>query len=108
LALMLTVGTNLLGIVTVPFMMGLVLNGADVSLDALDLLFKLGLTIFIPLAVGKVLRDSVAAVPLFMTANKVLMGFVNNGSLAFVVFQEASRSADSITSLPADRYFEEY
>eukprot|EP00242_Pyramimonas_sp_CCMP2087_P003011 CAMPEP_0198228728 /NCGR_PEP_ID=MMETSP1445-20131203/113750_1 /TAXON_ID=36898 /ORGANISM="Pyramimonas sp., Strain CCMP2087" /LENGTH=413 /DNA_ID=CAMNT_0043909147 /DNA_START=295 /DNA_END=1536 /DNA_ORIENTATION=- len=105
LALMLTVGTNLLGIVTVPFMMGLVLNGADVSLDALDLLFKLGLTIFLPLAVGKVFRDSVAAVPPFMMANKVLMGFVNNGSLAFVVFQVASRSADSITSVPADRIF---
>ena len=105
---MLTVGTNLLGIVTMPFMLGLVLNGANVSLDALDLLFPLGLTIFLPLAVGKVFRDSVAAVPLFMRANKVLMGIVNNGSLAFVVFQVASRSADSITGVPADRYFEEY
>ena len=42
------------GILSVPFMLGLVLDGADVKLDAPALLLKLALTIFLPLVVGKV------------------------------------------------------
>eukprot|EP00240_Pyramimonas_obovata_P004112 CAMPEP_0118921850 /NCGR_PEP_ID=MMETSP1169-20130426/990_1 /TAXON_ID=36882 /ORGANISM="Pyramimonas obovata, Strain CCMP722" /LENGTH=343 /DNA_ID=CAMNT_0006862641 /DNA_START=403 /DNA_END=1434 /DNA_ORIENTATION=- len=105
LALMITVGSNLLGILTVPFMLGLVLDGADVTLDAPALLLKLCLTIFLPLVLGKVFRDSFEAVPKFLAANKVIMGMVNNGSLAFVVFQVASRSSKAITSVPAERIF---
>lgn len=45
LALLLTVGSNLLGILTVPFAVKLILDSEDFNLDALSLLLKLLITI---------------------------------------------------------------
>ncbi len=56
-ALMLTVLSNLVGIVTVPFVLSLLLGAlGDVELSALDLLAKLCLTILLPLSAGRYLR----------------------------------------------------
>lgn len=55
LALFLTVSTNILGIVTVPYVLKLTLRGSStISIDALDLFFKLTCTVLVPTLVGKV------------------------------------------------------
>ena len=55
LALLLTVGTNLLGILTVPFMLRAVLSGSgNVSVQPADLVIKLLYTVLVPTIVGKV------------------------------------------------------
>ena len=36
---------------------------------------------------AQIFRDSWEEVPKFLARNKVIMGMVNNGSLAFIVFQ---------------------
>ena len=61
LALLLTVVTNTIGIVTVPFVLSHLLGAlGQVELSATDLLVKLLATILLPLAVGRYLRTFVA------------------------------------------------
>ena len=102
LALLLTVSTNLLGIVTVPFMLQFIFGSStEVSIDAQNLLIKLLLTILLPLAVGKLVRDLAKPVETFMKANKKRMSMLNNACLAAVVWQTISRSADDIIAQSA-------
>lgn len=55
LALFLTVATNVLGIVSVPYELKLILRGSSsVSIDALDLFVKLICTVLVPTIIGKV------------------------------------------------------
>ena len=58
MALLLTVGTNLLGILTMPFMLYLVLGGASTggALSPVALLITLVKSILIPLAIGAAAR----------------------------------------------------
>ena len=53
LSLLLSVGTNLLAVVIMPFSLQLILSSGDIQLDGADLLWKLLLTILLPLVVGK-------------------------------------------------------
>lgn len=56
LALMLTVVTNLLGIVTVPYELRLLLQGSNVvSVEPGPLVLKLCITVLVPAVIGKVL-----------------------------------------------------
>lgn len=96
LALILTCGSNLLGVISVPFMIRLVLQESDVRLDPVQLLAKLALTILLPLALGKTFRECVKQVPAFCTRNKTILGMVNNGSLVMIVWQTCSRSSANI------------
>ena len=61
LALMLSVGTNLLAVVSVPLWLSAVLNSTGVEMDAGSLLLKLIVSLLVPLVVGKLLQG-VAAV----------------------------------------------
>lgn len=105
LALALTCGSNLLGVLTVPFMIKLVLGQLDVSLDPVNLLVKLAITILIPISVGKAVRETFKAVPKFCTANKTILGMVNNGSLVAIVWQTCSRSSSDILDQTAATIF---
>lgn len=88
LALMLTVTTNVLAVFTVPFTVPLVIASAqNVNVDPADLLVKLVITILVPLLVGKALRELFPAVRRFVTAHKVGLGLLNNGSLICIVWQ---------------------
>ena len=56
LAMMLTVGTNLLAVLTLPVALKFLLQFAEVNIDALDLLWKLSITKLVPLVIGKAVR----------------------------------------------------
>jgi len=60
LALLFTVAGNITGIVTAPLMVKLVLGSiTNAKVDSLDLLVKLGVSILMPVLVGKALRELV-------------------------------------------------
>ena len=68
LALLLTVCTNLLGVVTVPFYLSLLLGVGGFHLDPLPLLVNLVLMILLPLALGKAAREASPRVQAFVKA----------------------------------------
>ncbi|KAJ1485687.1 SBF-like CPA transporter family-domain-containing protein [Baffinella frigidus] len=57
MALLLTVSSNVLGIFTSPVLLYLFADLGGVSFPVGTLLWKLGLTVFVPLVVGKLLRE---------------------------------------------------
>ena len=72
LALLFTVAGNITGIVTAPLMVKAVLGSlTNAKIDSLDLLVKLGVSILMPVLVGKATRE---AVPLIRRAAHGLAG----------------------------------
>lgn len=55
LSLILSVATNIMGVVTVPFLLTLVVGAGGDSIQPLDLLGKLCLTILVPVIIGKLM-----------------------------------------------------
>eukprot|EP01025_Chloroclados_australasicus_P005954 TRINITY_DN11966_c0_g1_i11.p1 TRINITY_DN11966_c0_g1~~TRINITY_DN11966_c0_g1_i11.p1 ORF type:complete len:432 (-),score=31.85 TRINITY_DN11966_c0_g1_i11:2800-4095(-) len=100
LALMITVCSNVLGVLTAPFALKLILEGVveGVSINAVQLLIKLLLTILLPLIVGKVVRHTNQRILKFGKKHKVELSMVNNGSLIMVVWQTISKSQESIVN----------
>lgn len=97
LALMLTVCSNLLGILTVPFTINLIISSAgNVDIDTIELLLKLLFTILIPLLIGKTLRELSLRVQQFAKAQKTTLSLISNGSLIFIVWQTLSRSQEDL------------
>jgi len=109
LALMLTVVSNLLGVFTVPFLLELVVDSADVSVDGVALLLKLAVSILLPLAVGKSMREFLGGfsktVQRFVTRHKVELGLTNNAALLCIVWQNLSRSRDDLINCSAGEIF---
>ena len=97
LALMLTVTTNLIGILTVPFFVQwIVASGTSVEIDAADLLMKMALTVLVPLIVGKAIRESSQRIQEFVKAHKVALGLISNANLICIVWQNLSTSRDTL------------
>lgn len=74
LALLLTVSSNLLGILTVPFFLSLLLSVSGIVIDPLPLLTKLLLTLFVPLVLGKLARERIVGVQPWLKRHKVAVG----------------------------------
>ncbi|QDZ18246.1 putative sodium/metabolite cotransporter [Chloropicon primus] len=97
LALLLTVGTNLLGILTVPFAVKLVLDSEeDFDFDALSLLIKLAITILAPLILGKLLRHSHQALGKFAKEKKQKFSMANSLCLVLIVWQTLSKAQPEV------------
>jgi sodium/bile acid cotransporter 7 len=114
LALMLTVTTNILGVFTVPFILNAVLTSAPGGNDsgeaensnamvdaAAALLLKLVISIIIPMAVGKLVRENVASAPRFTAKYKVELGLLNNASLVAIVWMSVSKSRGQLVGASA-------
>ncbi len=91
LALLLTVGTNLLGIITVPYELRLVLAGSQVlSVDPGALVLKLIITVLVPTVIGKAARELSAWVRSFVASYKVQLSMFSTFNLALIVWQTLS------------------
>ncbi|CAG9467676.1 unnamed protein product [Pedinophyceae sp. YPF-701] len=99
LALMLTVVTNLLGIVTSPWWLKAIIRGSNSSVDAVDLLLKLLLTILLPVTVGKALRELIKPIQAFVKKHKRAISLTTNGLLIMIVWMSISGSASTIKSV---------
>ncbi|XP_076926729.1 putative sodium/metabolite cotransporter BASS4, chloroplastic [Bidens hawaiensis] len=93
LALAMTVISNLLGILFVPFSISkLVAGGVGTSVPAGQLFKSLIVTLLIPLIIGKVFRESFKGVADFTDNNRKLLSNLNSLLLSLVPWIQVSRS----------------
>ncbi|QDZ24250.1 putative sodium/metabolite cotransporter [Chloropicon primus] len=106
LALMLTVGSNLLSIATIPFFVSYVLaQGSEIklSVDAFVLFKSLVKSILVPMLAGVALRSKVPRVTEWVDANKKALSMVSASLLISVPLAELSSSvAKGLTLLPSE------
>lgn len=99
LALLLCVGSNTIGIFTVPYLLrGMLSSTSGVKLNAVKLLVNLFICIFVPLVIGKALL-SIRQVEAFCKRHPTLLKLLNNGSLIAIVWQSISRAQVSYCAL---------
>ncbi|PNH04640.1 putative sodium/metabolite cotransporter BASS4, chloroplastic [Tetrabaena socialis] len=94
LALLMTVATNVLGIFISPLIVTMILSSAikNIKVDALDLVIKLGVSIIIPLIVGKAVRELSAPALRFAVKYKVPLYLINQFQIVMIVWQTLSHS----------------
>ncbi|CAI9091342.1 OLC1v1026350C1 [Oldenlandia corymbosa var. corymbosa] len=93
LALAMTVLSNLLGILVIPFSISkFIASGVGVSVPTEQLLRSLVLTLLLPLILGKVLRESTKSVADFCDRNRKLLSVMNAALLSLVPWMQISRS----------------
>jgi sodium/bile acid cotransporter 7 len=92
--------TNLLGIVTVPYTLRLVLSSsggtAAVSVEPQALVVKLLLTVLVPTVLGKLARDFIPPVCRFVTRYKTQLSMFSTLNLAAIVWQTLSGARDTL------------
>ncbi|PKI44312.1 hypothetical protein CRG98_035294 [Punica granatum] len=94
LALAMTVISNLLGILIVPFSISkFIADGVGVTVPTEQLLRSLVLTLLIPLILGKVLRESIKGLAEFVDAKKKLFSKISAIFLSLVPWIQVSRSS---------------
>eukprot|EP01059_Diplonema_ambulator_P020726 TRINITY_DN3460_c0_g2_i1.p1 TRINITY_DN3460_c0_g2~~TRINITY_DN3460_c0_g2_i1.p1 ORF type:complete len:396 (+),score=124.77 TRINITY_DN3460_c0_g2_i1:46-1188(+) len=104
-ALLLSVVSNLLGAVTVPFALKLVLNGLKVKLEAVKMILKLILVLLIPSAAGKVLTVTVKQAAVLTARFKIPLTLISNANLAMMVWMSLSKSQSIIIKQSAGTIF---
>nr|BCL66176.1 hypothetical protein [Volvox reticuliferus] len=94
LALLMTVTTNILGIFISPLVVKMILSSSikDIKVNALDLVVKLGVSIIIPLLLGKGVRELWAPALRFAKKFKVPLYLVNQFQIVMIVWQTLSHS----------------
>ncbi|KAL3156037.1 hypothetical protein ABBQ32_013025 [Trebouxia sp. C0010 RCD-2024] len=91
LALFLTVFTNLLGIVTVPFGLKLVLAGTDtLSVNPARLVASLLLTVLVPTILGMLCSHYIRWVAVMVKRHKVKLTLFSHTNLAMIIWQTLS------------------
>ncbi|KAI8031415.1 hypothetical protein LOK49_LG01G00343 [Camellia lanceoleosa] len=94
LALAMTVISNLLGILIVPFSISvLIANGVGVSVPTKQLFRNLVLTLLVPLLLGKVFRESFKGLAVFVDQNRKLFSVISALLLGLVPWIQVSRSS---------------
>eukprot|EP00898_Chlorokybus_atmophyticus_P008906 jgi/Chlat1/9016/Chrsp94S08290 len=94
LALFFTIATNLLGIVSVPYELRLLLNNSTVSVNPADLVVKLLLTVLVPTVIGKVVCSNSARVQSFVKRRRVELSLFSSANLVCIVWQTLSGARD--------------
>lgn len=95
LALLFTVAGNILGIITAPLAVKIVLGSmTDAKVDSLDLLVKLGVSILMPVLVGKALRELVKPIRDNVYKYKAALYLVNNLQITMIVWQKLSSARE--------------
>mmetsp|Transcript_16138 Transcript_16138/g.22749 ORF Transcript_16138/g.22749 Transcript_16138/m.22749 type:complete len:341 (-) Transcript_16138:295-1317(-) len=102
LALLLTVFSNLIGVVTTPFWLKFMLASTDVEIDAVDLLIKMFISVLVPLVIGQVIHNLVPSTVPWCASHKILLRIISITSLSMIVWQTISRSASEILSVSGE------
>eukprot|EP00879_Flechtneria_rotunda_P018174 GHRR01019062.1.p1 GENE.GHRR01019062.1~~GHRR01019062.1.p1 ORF type:complete len:396 (+),score=106.21 GHRR01019062.1:378-1565(+) len=102
LALLFTVSSNIIGIVTSPLAVKVVLGSrTDAKVNSLDLLVKLGVSILMPLVVGKSLRELVKPVRDNICKYKAPLYLINNLQITLIVWQKLSSAREVLVEQEA-------
>ncbi|KAL4434255.1 hypothetical protein ABPG75_000696 [Micractinium tetrahymenae] len=102
LALMLTVGTNIIGIFTMPLCLKALFSGTDfdLSIDMAALLVNLLISVLVPSVIGKALRDLCPPIRKFVTRHRVFLGLFSTANLAFIIWQVLSGAQHILVDQP--------
>ncbi|XP_020580790.1 probable sodium/metabolite cotransporter BASS4, chloroplastic [Phalaenopsis equestris] len=92
LALAMTVISNFLGTMTVPISLALFVGGVGVSIPTVQLFKSLVMTLLVPLALGKVLRDFIKSVAVCVDKNRQYLSMTSAILLSLVPWMQVSRS----------------
>lgn len=97
LSLFLTVVSNLLGTVTVPFLLGVYLSGSDtVHIDPVKLVVKMIISVLVPTVVGMATRRFIAAVPAFTKEYRVQLSMLSTFNLIMMEWMSLSTARNSL------------
>ena len=97
LALLLTVLTNTAGILTLPFVLAYLLGAiGHVELSAADLLYKLCISVLLPLGIGKFLRRHVAT---WVDAQRPRLSLASNTALISIPWMKFSESSERLVQV---------
>lgn len=98
LSLFLTVVSNLLGIVTVPFLLRIYLanNASNVTVDPVKLAFKLTITVLIPSVFGMCIRRSFSVVPAITKKYKTELSMFSTFNLVMIVWMALSSARNNL------------
>ncbi|CAN6977917.1 unnamed protein product [Brassica rapa subsp. trilocularis] len=100
LALAVTVASNLLGILTIPFWVSrYIAGGVGVSFPTDQLFRSLIVTLLVPLIIGKVIRESFKGFANFVDNNRKLFSRMNAICLSLVPWIQVSRSRSLLLSV---------
>ncbi len=89
-ALIMTVALNIVGVFTIPFMLGLTLdNGADISIEPLPLLQKLMLLVLLPFILGLLAKRVMSLNP-----KHVVLQYLPSGCVIATVWMALSESSE--------------
>ncbi|EFJ40825.1 hypothetical protein VOLCADRAFT_99308 [Volvox carteri f. nagariensis] len=99
IALLLTVGTNMVGVLTMPLYLKLLFlnfdtGGLRLNVNIPDLLLKLTLTILVPSVLGKLLRELSRPVESFAKQYRTPLSITSTTNLACIVWQTLSGARD--------------
>ncbi|WOL01601.1 putative sodium/metabolite cotransporter BASS4, chloroplastic [Canna indica] len=93
LALAMTVLSNLLGILIIPFSLSkLIGTGAGISVPTTQLFKSLIMTLLVPLIIGKVVRDSSKSMAKFVDQNRQSFSMISAICLSLVPWMQVSQS----------------
>lgn len=95
LAIFATVASNVLGVLGIPLWLKVMLSSgssgvAKLDISYVDIFVKLLISFFVPSVVGKVVRETVPQVKPWQKQHKILLGLINNTSLALIIWQTIS------------------
>lgn len=97
LSLFLTVVSNLLGIITVPYLLGIYLrNASSIQIDPVKLAFKMAITVLCPTILGMITRRLVAAVPAFTKAYRTQLSMASTFNLVMIVWMALSSARNNL------------
>ena len=98
-------GTNVLAIFTIPFLLKLYLaTNTDIRISPVPMLIKLMVTILLPLAVGKALRQ-IEPLAAFRLRNKKWFGIASSTFLVLVPLMKVSSASEQISEMPLGNIF---
>lgn len=102
LALLLTVATNLLAVLIIPFSLGLVFSSAgdiDVSIEATPMIVKLLLSILLPLCIGKIARETSEALREIVGRFNITLKLFSSFCLIMVPWMKVSSASDDMSEI---------
>lgn len=100
LALVLTLASNLLGVITTPLAVALVFGGGGGALDPTPLLKTLLRAVALPLATGAALRANIPRLPPWAASHKPALARASALALAAVPWMQVSQASSAGVPLP--------
>ena len=95
----------MLAIFTIPFLLKLYLaTNTDIRISPVPMLIKLMVTILLPLAVGKALRQ-IEPLAAFRLRNKKWFGIASSTFLVLVPLMKVSSASEQISEMPLGNIF---